>query len=143
MQSTLLKVNAPHVSAESFDGEVMIVNLETGNYYSLTGVAAAAWQLIEKGCTQEALLDAMGLVYRGDSLAMREALDTFFDELLNEELVVEQAGEPAAITVPSALAERPEFVAPILEKYTDMQQLLLIDPIHEVNDAHGWPKMKP
>ena len=27
---------------------------------------------------------------------------------------------------------------PVLNKYTDMQDLLLIDPIHDV-EAHGWP----
>jgi hypothetical protein len=32
------------------------------------------------------------------------------------------------------------FVAPVLDKYTDMQELLLLDPIHEV-DASGWPKL--
>jgi hypothetical protein len=27
---------------------------------------------------------------------------------------------------------------PVLNKYTDMQDLLLLDPIHEV-DERGWP----
>ena len=30
----------------------------------------------------------------------------------------------------------------ILEKYTDMQDLLLLDPIHEVDDGSGWPTPK-
>jgi hypothetical protein len=34
------------------------------------------------------------------------------------------------------------FNAPVLNKYTDMQDLLLLDPIHEV-DATGWPSTKP
>jgi hypothetical protein len=29
----------------------------------------------------------------------------------------------------------------LFEKYTDMESLLLADPIHEV-DEQGWPKLK-
>jgi hypothetical protein len=30
----------------------------------------------------------------------------------------------------------------LLNKYSDMQELLLLDPIHDVDDA-GWPKPNP
>jgi hypothetical protein len=35
-----------------------------------------------------------------------------------------------------------EFHAPVLQVYSDMQDLLLLDPIHEV-DATGWPMPAP
>ena len=38
----------------------------------------------------------------------------------------------------SPAAELPNFERPKLGKYTDMQDLLLADPIHEV-DEQGWP----
>jgi hypothetical protein len=34
-----------------------------------------------------------------------------------------------------------EFVMPLIEKFADMQELLLLDPIHEVKDA-GFPYQK-
>ena len=34
------------------------------------------------------------------------------------------------------------YEPPQLEKYTDMQDLVLLDPVHEV-DATGWPHPKP
>ena len=42
----------------------------------------------------------------------------------------------------AAPAGAPAFVVPTLEKYTDMEALLLADPIHEVDEAAGWPKPK-
>jgi len=51
--------------------------------------------------------------------------------------------DPLDPTDATALGDRLEFSAPRLDKYTDMQQLLLIDPIHEVSDEQGWPKVKP
>jgi len=40
-------------------------------------------------------------------------------------------------------ADRPPFVKPILQKYTDMADLLLLDPIHEVDAGQGWPHPAP
>ncbi len=34
------------------------------------------------------------------------------------------------------------FEAPKLEKFTDMQDLVLLDPVHEVDDV-GWPAARP
>ena len=45
----------------------------------------------------------------------------------------------ATAVEPHVLPEPQEgFVAPQLHKYTDMQELLLLDPIHDV-DQEGWP----
>jgi len=35
-------------------------------------------------------------------------------------------------------AARPAFEPPVLTTFSDMQELLWLDPIHEVDDA-GWP----
>jgi len=35
------------------------------------------------------------------------------------------------------------FAPPVLEVYTDMQDLLLLDPIHDVDETVGWPSPKP
>ena len=143
MQATVLTVNAPHVSAEAFDNEVMIVNLETGNYYSLTGVGAAVWQTDRAGLRRfdaarqraGALIPAIRSDARRARGVHRRAVQRRTGRRAARRACVERA-------VASAPAERAEFSPPVLEKYTDMQDLLLIDPIHEVNDEHGWPKMK-
>ena len=33
------------------------------------------------------------------------------------------------------------FEPPLISKYSDMQELLILDPIHDVSDA-GWPNPK-
>ena len=61
------------------------------------------------------------------------------DELLAEGLIVHhELGERAPADVPrSAL----EFAPPRLEKYSDLEDLLVLDPIHDVDEA-GWPIAK-
>ncbi len=34
------------------------------------------------------------------------------------------------------------YAPPALETYTDMQELLLLDPIHDVDET-GWPAARP
>jgi Coenzyme PQQ synthesis protein D (PqqD) len=145
MESRTFRVNEPTVATEKLDNEVMIVNLEKGNYYSLNGVGAVIWDLLASGHTEGSILSEIVEGYAGDSGVMRQSLDRFVSELRAEELIVASDLEPASGShAPERVAagERPEFAAPRLEKYTDMQELLLIDPIHEVNDDHGWPKMR-
>ncbi|MEO8464792.1 MAG: PqqD family protein [Gammaproteobacteria bacterium] len=139
-------VNAPLVATEKLDKEVMVVHLAKGNYYSLTGTGAAIWDLLTSGCSETAIASAMAETYTGDPVAIQQSIERFVSELCAEELLVVSDLAATDVAQPQALpadGDRPNFAAPQLEKYTDMQELLLIDPIHEVNDDHGWPKMKP
>ena len=136
------------VSSEKFDDEVMIVNLTNGNYYSLAGTGAAIWTLIEGGNSHANMLAFLSANYQGNPEAIDESLKRFISELVSESLISAVDGadtdsDPLDPTDATALGDRPEFSAPRLDKYTDMQQLLLIDPIHEVSDEQGWPKVKP
>jgi hypothetical protein len=60
--------------------------------------------------------------------------------LSTEGLVVpleEDAASPDS-TNRQPLPEPSGFEPPVLEKFTDMQDLILLDPVHEV-DERGWP----
>ena len=60
--------------------------------------------------------------------------------VLPETAAPNAAHETLAATEP--IDSRLPFVNPTLTKFTDMQDLLLLDPIHEV-DEMGWPHPKP
>jgi hypothetical protein len=103
------------------------------------------WDLIASGRTEASILSEIVDHYVGDLDVIRQGLDRFVSELCDEDLIVaSELASASSSDAPksAAIADRPTFAAPQLEKYTDMQELLLIDPIHEVNDDQGWPKMK-
>jgi hypothetical protein len=67
------------------------------------------------------------------------AVNDFMDRLLAENLIqVDTLEEPLPAAIPAQLTYPDIFTAPALEKYNDMQDLLLLDPIHET-DEQGWP----
>jgi len=145
MEAVRIRVNAPQVIHESIDGEVIIINLASGNYYSTKGSGAEGWGVIEQspGLTSRDLADALAAHFHVTSTDIEEPVAAFVSELTAEGLVVE-AAEAAVVPVAPVVANGAshDFAAPLLEKYTDMQDLVLLDPVHEVDET-GWPQPRP
>lgn len=145
MRNRLFAPNAPAVVAEVIDGEVVIMNLTTGNYYSSDGTGAVIWGWIEDGKTLCDIERLLGQHYEASAEAITAALTSFLDRLLDEGLVRESTEIPTS-GGGHGLSEnespsRQRLVPPELHVYTDMQDLLLLDPIHDVDEA-GWPRPK-
>jgi hypothetical protein len=146
MESTRFRINSPKVVHQAFDDEIVMVNLEQGNYYSLSRVGAVVCDVLDRGVTVPEVVEDLCRRYEGDRTEIHAAVEKFVDELRAEGLVVPAAPGHAPAKDGSGADEpatgREPFEAPSLEKYTDMQDLLLLDPIHEVDET-GWPAAKP
>ncbi len=137
----LYRVDLPNIMHETIDGEVVVVNLDNGTYYSFDGVGGRVWDLLsEGGRSLEGLTAKVSSVYSGERDEIATAVARFVAQLREEELISVAAGDDAAGNVGDGTPQA-QFVAPVLNKYTDMEALLLVDPIHEVEDA-GWPNVK-
>ncbi|UXX80821.1 PqqD family protein [Reichenbachiella carrageenanivorans] len=135
----MLIENRPTVSSELFEDEVVIVNLENGNYYSYSGSGIDIWKRLKGGITatnlKQTFLENLNL-----DQAELDKLDTAIQELIDEGLITEKNGDPN--TNDETLDFRHDkFTTPSLNKFTDMQDLLLLDPIHDVDET-GWPMQK-
>jgi Coenzyme PQQ synthesis protein D (PqqD) len=134
------RVNSPDVIHETIEGEVVLIDLKTGTYYSLRDAGAAIWQAIERGAGEDEIQAALELRYEGSADELRDGLRTLLAELEREGLIrAEEGAAPAERSVASSNGgARVPFRPPALEKHTDMQDLILLDPVHEVG-ARGWP----
>ena len=137
------------VMHDTIDDEVIVIDLTTGTYYSLRGTAAEVWGLLQRspgGMTHEDLAQAVVARYQTNGYDVEAAITQFLGQLRDEGLVSEVPESPAttavAAVVEPSTTPAPEFVAPVLDKYTDMQDLVLIDPVHDVSEA-GWPNTAP
>lgn len=136
------RVLTPTVVHESFDQEVVIVNLDSGDYYSLSGSGSDCWHCILAGMTIEETAAAVAQRYSGDEAGISAAVSNLFDALQEAKLI--QSDPSIQTASPSALPNgnhQGDFAAPSLSAYSDMRDLLLIDPIHEVDDT-GWPEAR-
>lgn len=134
--STILELASPQCSAEEFDGEIVALNLETGMYYSMSGLAGRIFNDLANGHSAETLRELAD-----SASAMQEDVDVFIRALREAGLLRLRTtpGAPAApLTVSAELLGA--SASPVLESFGDMQSLLLLDPVHEVDELVGWPK---
>jgi hypothetical protein len=117
---------APDVLAEVFGDEAVVVQLRTGAYYAFDPPATVLWTHLWQGNTlaPPAVDD--------EKLTM---LAAFLRYLVQEELI------QLASFVPELLPDDGEVVVfSGIEKFTDMEDLLVLDPIHDIDlDGSGWP----
>jgi coenzyme PQQ synthesis protein D (PqqD) len=139
--SRQFRVRNPQVVDDTIEGEVIVIDLDSGTYYSLRDTSAAIWHCIKAGAAEASIGDSLAERYAASREEIASAVSRLLDELAAERLI-EEAAEGVApaepLSAPLAQNGRMPFVAPVLEKHTDMQDLILLDPVHDVTEA-GWP----
>jgi hypothetical protein len=105
-----------NIASDSVDGETIAINLETGTYFALGLNASLIWN-----CIRDSKSDAE--VGEIDESEIESILRTFVAEGLMLGPVVGEVSEG------------------VLTKFSDMEDLLLADPIHEV-ESTGWPSLR-
>jgi hypothetical protein len=137
-------INDPDVIADSIQGETLIINLINGVYYSSEGVGDEIWRHLQSGRSVGEVVEAISARYAGDGGTIREDVLGFISELRSDDLVVEIAPPATRAVAPNeGDGKPPVYVKPVLQRYSDYQELLLLDPIHEVLESAGWPVAKP
>lgn len=134
------RVNTPDVVHENIDGEVVIVNLATGTYYSTSESGLDIWNGLDRGLSVSQIVEAMSRVYAGDPEHIRKGVEMMVEHLTEKGLIVplEDPLKSEATDWISVVVGTP-FRQPDLQSYTDMEDLLMLDPIHEVADT-DWPQ---
>jgi hypothetical protein len=133
---TQFEPDSPNVIAEDFGGEIVAIHLESGRYYSLRGLAQAVWTDLGAGHASGAIEQSVAAV----NAELGAATSAFIVRLQAEGLirartvVAEVTSPPASLAAAKAGAAKPE-----LESFDDMADLIKADPIHEVDEAFGWP----
>ncbi len=134
----------PEIVHETVDGEVIAIDLANGSYYSLAGSGPTVWELLGQGATEAEVREALAARYEGDETEIASAVATLLGGLREHALILAaEEGEGAGPSATVADGEKRPFEAPRLERYDDMKDYFLLDPIHEVNPEAGWPEPAP
>lgn len=126
------------ITHESLDGEVIAIHFDTGAYYSLRGSSARIWETLAAAASSP---ETIATRFEGSSGETLIKIETFLKSLCEEGLIKEA---PEAVSVLSEKESKPAllpFEDPVFERFNDMRDLLLADPIHEVDEG-GWPHVQ-
>lgn len=128
----------PEIVHETVDGEVIAIDLANGSYYSLAGSGPVVWEMLSRGVSEAEIGAALAGRFEAGDGEISAAVSTLLGQLQENGLIVTSAdGSEAEATVRPE--EKSPFEAPRLERYNDMKDYFLLDPIHEVDTA-GWPR---
>jgi Coenzyme PQQ synthesis protein D (PqqD) len=136
------RVGSPRVMHETIEGEVILIALDTGTYYSLRESGADVWEGVAHGASQNEIVAALSSRYDGAPDEIEAAVAELLARLEEERLIEAAHDGDASGWADDAPATKRPFAAPVFEKHTDMQDLILLDPVHEV-DPRGWPHPAP
>ena len=79
--SELITKRTKAFSETAIDGEVVLLNLADGTFFSLTGTAAAIWPLIDGSRSRDALLAELAAAFGTAPGAIASDLDEFLGQL--------------------------------------------------------------
>lgn len=137
------RVNQPTVIHQTIEGETVIIHLERGLYYSLDQTGAEVWQGLAAGRTVAEVADGFVARFPSQRADVDAAVVGLVERLRAEELIVladgPGEGEPGQVDPPAGSPIAGSFQPPRLERFDDLQDLLLLDPIHAVDES-GWPE---
>jgi len=124
-----MKIKSKVVS-DQFDGEVVVVNLESGAYYSLRDTAQEIWSLFENKISRSDVIKSFLNLTEDEKLK----IESYLNFLLSEGLIEENETK-SEDNFTSSLT----YVGLTISKFDDMSNLIMIDPIHEADEDKGWP----
>ncbi|MGA2014325.1 MAG: PqqD family protein [Solirubrobacteraceae bacterium] len=121
----------------------MAVDLERGSYYSIRGAGVSIWRALTRPATPDDVVARIATHFARSEAEVAGPVLRFISQLEDHGLLRPADSEATGVAAADPPVGDPAtFEPPRLEKFTDMEDLLLLDPVHEV-DARGWPHPDP
>lgn len=122
------RVNTDSVAAKVIDGEAIIINLETGVYYSLDGTGGEVWSLLEEHHPVDAVVASLAARYGIPEGQCAADVRNLIEQLVAEHLLVPTEASANGSPVVEASPASGAYAPPRLNVYRDMGDLLALDP---------------
>lgn len=135
----IYKVASGDIVHESFDGDAVVLDLASGRYFGFSDSGSCVWEALISHVAPASLVGrpcAAGVLGADD-------LHAFVTRLIEHGLLV-PCEEAAAAAFAPALAARLAASTDALkvDMYDELADLVMVDPIHDVDEPAGWPVVK-
>lgn len=133
-------LNDEKMFADITDGIAIVINSETGIYYGMNGLGSTVFENLINGVSVENIVAALKAM-PNVPVDIETRVQSFIDDVVAKELVIAGEGNDNAANIDAAVATEDGFAISV-DEYSDAQELLLADPIHEVKEDTGWTPEK-
>jgi hypothetical protein len=135
------------ISMERLDGETILINFDSGEYFSFRGPSADLLWLVSAGVDRTAWISYLSAAFpdvTDPDPAIEAQIDTFLGELAAAGIILPADDNAVSVTAADLPADydRDSWTAPSVHANDDLVDLLVIDPIHDTSED-GWPQTRP
>lgn len=133
----MYKLNEEKMFYDMAEGQAIVINFTTGMYYGTSSLGSVVLDALVAGTSKASVLAAVQEL-PGCPEDMATQLDTFIAQLLEKEVLVSVDGEGTAASNIDSAALQDGFMLTV-DEFAEVQDLILADPVHEVDVEMGWP----
>ena len=136
----MYQINTAKMFYDYADGQAIVIDQITGMYYGMSSLGSEVLDRIARGCAPDTVLAAVQEL--ADCPAdMPERMQQFLSDLVEKEILIpgETAAGGSEAFGPDALIDGFDLT---ISDFADVQDLILADPIHDVDPEMGWPTLK-
>ncbi len=136
------QLDSTNIATEIFDNEAVLINIPQGKYYNVRGnTGIRILEMLREPTSFESIISTISNGFETDNETdLKTELEGFINQLANENIII------PATEVSSFEIEDTDFKYPYekaeLEIFDDMQELIMLDPVHDVESFKGWPQKK-
>ena len=132
-------MNKHEIFYDNADGQGIIINSLNGSYYALNHLSATVFELLCNGYEPQTIAEEL-LKIKGCPENLFADVATFADALYAEKILLSSANAPIErINLSEEIFVDGFKIS--FERFDDMQDLLLSDPVHEASTETGWPNL--
>lgn len=138
----MIKINEEKMFYDMADNQAIVINHITGMYYGFNMLGSYVIDQFINGSSEDSIATELKKC-SGCPDDINSKIDLFKKELLKLEIVVENTNEKSskdAVAVPKAALE--DGFELKVEEFAEAADLILADPVHDVEEGSGWPIMK-
>ncbi|MBQ1325652.1 MAG: hypothetical protein IIY52_06550 [Solobacterium sp.] len=137
----MYRLNEEKVFYDIAEGQAVVINFITGVYYGFSSLGSEVLDRLVKGCSAASVLKMLQSC-EGCPEDMEKRMAEYIKGLLDAEILVEAQGEGAADSgaLPETALE--DGFDLILDEHAEVKDILMADPVHDVDVDMGWPIMK-
>lgn len=132
----MYKLNDEKMFYDMAEGQAIVINFTSGMYYGTSSLGSAVLDALLAGADVESIKKAVQELpdCPGD---IADKLDAFIEQLKEKEIIVPGESTGAECKLDASCLQ--DGFALTVDEFAEVQDLLLADPVHDVDVEQGWP----
>ena len=134
------RIEASRFYYDYADGLAIVIDSATGTYYGMNTLGSAVFDQLVKGAAPASIVEQLRQI-KGCPPEYEQLFANFFSQLRELRLLSsEESWGKGASPFEETITADGLFLE--VKEFAEIQEILLADPIHDVNAEFGWPFVK-